>query len=123
MKLYFGNFRHESSDREEFIHVDPWDGYEAACTLAKVISPVLQSLLDQAQGAPYIELEDVPERLRDDKDPWAEGSLYFERWEWVLREMIICFDYIAEDEELDENYERIQNGLRLFGKYYLSLWD
>jgi hypothetical protein len=77
---------------------------------------------------------------------------WFKRWDYVLDEMIWAFEQIADDdndgkfydhsecdpnedivesakklkvdrEGLDEHHKRINNGTRLFGKYYRSLWD
>jgi hypothetical protein len=52
-----------------------------------------------------------------------------DRWDWVLDEMIYAFSYKVEesngkdDENWRENYKRVDNGFRLFGKYYQNLWD
>ena len=78
---------------------------------------------------------------------------FFKRWDYVLDEMIWAFEQIAEDdndgqfyddsgvdydepdidvrsrqlkvdrEGFDAHHKRIENGTRLFGKYYRSLWD
>ena len=77
---------------------------------------------------------------------------FFKRWDYVMDEMIWAFEQIADDDDekqfydhsevdpedsmevavkklkvdregLDAHNKRIENGLRLFGKYYRSLWD
>jgi hypothetical protein len=78
---------------------------------------------------------------------------FFKRWDYVMDEMIWSFEQIVDDdsdnrfydhsgidqnepdinkrvkqlkvdrEGLDAHHKRIENGLRLFGKYYRSLWD
>lgn len=61
------------------------------------------------------------------------------RWDWVLDEMIFAFESVVGDNENWENKyfksnppnlegwreeaARIDNGFRLFGKYYRALWD
>jgi hypothetical protein len=89
----------------------------------------------------------VPEHLRStDAEPkeyeWDTDSNHFKRWDWVMDEMIYAFEMeIDEDwdlriyekhgkdwppEALAERkviQDRIQNGFRLFGKYYQGLWD
>ena len=74
------------------------------------------------------------------------------KWDWVLNEIIWAHSQIIDDngdskffdhsevdyntplldqvakvkvdrDGLDRHHERIDNGLRLFGKYYRSLWD
>lgn len=87
------------------------------------------------------------------ENEWDTDELWHKRWEWVMDEMIWTFTQLCDDDnesqfydhsEVDENeknimeqvkkikcdYEslkahnnRIQNGLRLFGKYYRGLWD
>lgn len=86
------------------------------------------------------------------ENDWDIDDNHFKRWDWVMEEMIwtfeqLCdwdndkafFDYgpkvenesfensikrIKVDHEgLNSHNDRIQNGLRLFGKYYRSLWD
>jgi hypothetical protein len=66
-----------------------------------------------------------------------EGSEYDAewgaRWDYVIGEMIFAFECISDiDKELQESGynaegmrktdERIANGLRLFGRYFRSLW-
>lgn len=76
---------------------------------------------------------------------------HFKRWDWVMSEMIWAMEQIVLDDEsqfydwseVDDNadfqtqvnkmkvdreglrqyQERIQNGCRLFGKYFQALWD
>lgn len=86
------------------------------------------------------------------ENDWDIDDNHFKRWDWVMEEMIwtfeqLCdwdndkafFDYgpkvenesfensikrIKVDHDgLNSHNDRIQNGLRLFGKYYRSLWD
>ena len=77
---------------------------------------------------------------------------FFKRWDYVMDEMIWAFEQIASDDDekhfydhsdvdpedsmevavkklkvdregLEEHNKRIENGLKLFGKYYRALWD
>ena len=63
-------------------------------------------------------------------------EMLHKKWDWVLDEMIFAFEHICgEDEDWDIGLwkadvvewtavgNRVQNGLRLFGKYYRGLWD
>jgi len=82
---------------------------------------------------------------------WDTDENWFKRWDWVLDEMIWTFEQITLDdnesqffdhsncnpngdvldftnlkvdhEGLEKHQIRIQNGCRLFGKYYQCLWD
>jgi len=62
-----------------------------------------------------------------------------DRWDWIIGEMIWAFEQIVEDNEAkffeglshedfdrkgyEEYHNRINNGLKLFGKYFRGLWD
>jgi hypothetical protein len=77
---------------------------------------------------------------------------FFKRWDYVMDEMIWAFEQIVDDdnearfydhsevddnadintrvkqmkvdrEALDSHNKRIENGLKLFGKYFRNLWD
>ena len=123
------------------IHIDRWDTWSMDYTLAPIILPMLVQLKETKHGAPYVDLEDVPKHLqpkkqtKKQKDNHETDSTHFERWDWVLDEMIYAFDCkatkdvvymrfdIDDREGMEKEQERISNGFRLFGKYYESLWD
>lgn len=78
---------------------------------------------------------------KDKKTNKKEWAILHERWDWVMNEMIYAFKEINnnfKDEKkffskkpiklIDEDgykvyHDRINNGLRLFGKYFRGLWD
>ena len=111
-------------------------------TLALIILPMLKRLKVANHGSPKIDNEDVPEHLRSNV-PFEDAEiddLYHQRWEYVLDEMIWAFENIIEDdtssywfperfpdqvdvEAWKKHSDRIANGARLFGKYYMGLWD
>lgn len=122
----------------KYVHIDEWDTWNMDSTLAHIILPMLKQLKETKQGAPAVELEDVPERLHPSNEQISiifEGETddnYFKRWDYVLDEMIWAFQWPADgrdvlvyvpDEDYQEYSERLSNGFRLFGKYYQSLWD
>lgn len=140
-------------DRQEQkidVKLDPWDTFSADKTLAHIIVPMLKQLRDTKHGSPVVDDDDVPEHLRCPKDfkPSDSGDVddnFFKRWDWVLDEMIWAFEQYLPDESWDMKYvtfnyktseivkidkegrkahqERMDNGRRLFAKYYESLWD
>lgn len=87
------------------------------------------------------------------KNPWDTDGNHFKRFDWVLDEMIWAHEQIISDDGEGQFYDhsladnpnddlntqirkikvdrkgleaynkRIDNGLRLFGKYYRALWD
>jgi hypothetical protein len=122
--------------REIKVTIDPYDTWSLDDTLALIISPALKVLRDTTNSVAYVEDSDIPEslavveKLRIDYEDSDDPQGYSEaRWNYVLNEMIYAFDAIAAEDGdfFDEydviDYDRIQNGLRLFGKYYTSLWD
>ena len=118
-------------DRKVSVQIDPWDTWSADHTLATIIVPVLKQLRKDAMGSSAVDDEDVPKGMRrKDAKPtenqWDVDEHWHKRWDWVLGEMIMAFECIAEKDWVDwdkATEERVNNGLRLFGKYYMGLWD
>ena len=146
----------------QYIHIDPWDAWSLEHTLSPIILPILQELKRVKHGAPFIADEDVPKNLRvgakgtgnsDVHKLFDDGdNTFFERYDYILDEMIWTFTQLSMDDHEAPFYDhtesrkepdlnksvrkikidrkglkahnaRIANGLRLFGKYYRSLWD
>lgn len=127
------------------IKIHDYDTWSMDHTLAPIILPMLKQLKETKHGAPAVDLEDVPQELRpSNTEEWQklynEGGetdeKFFERWDWVLDEMIYAFDCKVNKDEvymrfdikterdlMDKEQDRISNGFRLFGKYYENLWD
>jgi hypothetical protein len=118
--------KHKNSGRKVKVKFDSTDFWNLDSTLAEVIHPALKELKKLKNGTPSIDKADIPEELwtEEQKSGVNEWDFSNEGWNWVLDEMIWAFkrvkkfDYIFDDEEND----RLHNGLRLFGKYYLALW-
>ena len=140
------------------IKIDPWDTWSMDHTLAPIILPMLVQLKATKNGAPYVYPEDVPSNLRPTKKELTAytkngetDSKFFDRWDYVLNEIIWAFEQKCRDDWQDDYYgpyvedqkngsmvgsfewtddegrqahqERMTNGFKLFGKYYESLWD
>jgi hypothetical protein len=122
------------------VRIDRWDTWSMDHTLAPIILPMLVQLKENTHGAPFVDNEDVPKELRATKKQieayGKKGEVdpkHFDRWDWVLDEMIYAFDCKANKDdvymrikdrvEMDKEQSRISNGFRLFGKYYENLWD
>jgi len=134
-------------NRKTEIRIDKYDTWNMDHTLALIVLPMLKQLKATKHGSPCTDDEDVPENLRSTaaepkENEWDTDSNHFKRWDWVMDEMIYAFEMeIDEDwdlriyekhgndwppEALAERkviQDRIQNGFRLFGKYYQGLWD
>src|SRR6056300_1236892 len=125
------------------VRIDKWDTWSMDHTLASIVLPMLKQLKATTHGAPNVDPEDVPKELRPKKQDVLKyneigetDDKFFERWNWVLDEMIWAFEQKCRDDWMkDYDYnkwdqegakahqERMSNGFRLFGKYYESLWD
>lgn len=124
-------FYFDESEQYVDVRIDPWDTWSMNYTLAHIIIPMLKQLKETKHGAPFVEQEDVPEHLRAPKDfDSASGDVddnFFKRWDYVLDEMIFAFESELEDEidftVSDKKRKRMDEGRRLFAKYYQSLWD
>lgn len=86
-------------------------------SLAKIIYPALIEFKEKSVGFPgVIDPLDAPDIKEDD------------RWSYIIDEMVWSFSIIADDEDVDICLEsddfrnRVDNGVRLFGKYYRDLW-
>ena len=135
------------------IRIDKWDTWGMDYTLTLIIIPMLKQLQATKHGSANVDIEDTPEHLHPPKEErdlevGETDSKFHERWDWVLDEIIWTFEQLRDDNwqekyikfkdsdnllNLDLDYkdeigynkhqERINNGLRLFGKYYTNLWD
>jgi hypothetical protein len=137
----------------DYVKIDYWDIWNMDSTLAPIILPMLKQLKEHKHGSGIVDLEDVPEYLRcDTTEDWDDQKCFdfyrehevkegdrdiHARWNWVLDEMIWAFEQLCDydnDKEFyhgekfdvkgyEKHHERINNGTRLFGKYYRNLWD
>lgn len=134
------NWWYTKQSRKVKVRIDEQDIWGFDSTLAYIIHPALVKMRDSKMGSPYVDDDDVPEELRSTTAPpkehaWDIDGNHHKRWEWVLNEMIFVFgiyntdweDQFHTDAGFDgdgrlEFEQRIQNGFRLFGKYYSALW-
>lgn len=116
---------HDSDDHD--IEIERCDCFDCFTTLAFIIHPTLVKFKECGGGSGYIENADVPEELwSENENPIDVDEHWDARWQFVLDEMIWAFDqiktYYFHYDSDKEKLARIDNGLRLFGKYYTNLW-
>jgi len=99
------------------VHIDRWDTWSMDHTLAPIIHPMLVQLKETQHGAPMVEMLDVPKELRATKKQLAaygkNGDTdphHFERWDWVLDEMIWAFNQKCRDNWEGDYYEYREMG-------------
>ena len=126
----------KTGKRKVNIRIDKYDTWNMDHTLALIILPMLKKLKESKAGSPFIDDEDLPEHMRysftTSEDDWDKHDRWVDyKWEWILNEIIWTFEHIVDDdwqyvvthEKFLEINDRVSNGLRLFGKYYRSLWS
>lgn len=130
--LYFDRIK----EQRHKIKIDYWDTWSMDYTLSFIILPMLKQLREYHAGCPITNGDDVPDELKpteEEVENFNNGIIdkkCGDRWNYILDEMIWTFERIAADDEDEydemnqkQTSERINNGLRLFGKYYRALWD
>lgn len=106
MKVEIGDFPDDSSGRDVSVEISTHDLWNLDHTLALIIHPALVKLKAAKAGAPFVDEDNVPEHLRMSElemkefhDGSDEQSKWFEKYDWVLGEMVWTFDQIANDKE------------------------
>jgi hypothetical protein len=93
------------------VRIDRQDTWSMDHTLAHIILPMLKQLKETKHGAPYVDPKDVPKELqpkkqtKKQKDNGETDSTHFERWDWVLDEMIFAFETKVDDGRWEEQFE------------------
>ena len=103
---------HSKKQRKIQIHIDRWDTWSMDHTLAPIILPMLKQLKETKHGAPMVDMKDVPKELRATKkqvdEAMENGDVdpkHFERWDWVMDEMIHAFEQKNKDDWMAPYYE------------------
>lgn len=86
------------------VRIDYWDTWSMDSTIAPIILPMLKQLKATKHGAPNVDINDVPEELRPTAEEVAAYNVdgttddkFFERWDWVIDEMIFSFECLVDD--------------------------
>ncbi len=99
--------------RKVKVHIDCWDTWSMDHTLALIVLPMLKQLKATKHGAPFVDDKDVPKHLRstsapplsqNDIDCGAVDDLHFQRWDWVLDEMIFAFESKTQDGKWEDQF-------------------
>lgn len=143
MKVCIGPYKDEGKRKEE-VYIHDYDTWSMDHTLALIALPMLKQLKETKHGAPYVDYKDMPEHLQyiekqysqtyelfPEDDMWEpEFERQVKVWDWIMDEMIWAMDKLANEDKVDpevwysrEFNDRMSNALKLFGKYYRSLWD
>ena len=90
----------------DYVKIDRWDVWSMDSTLSPIILPMLKKLQEIKHGAPFVEDEDVPAKLRSTtkaaqkvkENEWDTDGNHFKRWDWVLDEMIWAFEQMCDED-------------------------
>lgn len=135
--LKIDKFRNRKSRAK--VHIDNYDVWNMDTTLSYIILPMLYKLKEIKHGSPLVEDSDIPEHILAQLLKSSSDDMIHLKWEYILNEIIWSFEQIHPDKPdweekffSDSKYnhddflthsKKIDNGLRLFGKYYRGLWD
>ena len=108
----FLSWVHSKKKRKIQVHIDRWDTWSMDHTLALIVLPMLKQLKATKHGAPQVDIEDVPAHLKPtkkalkayEKDGTTDEQ-FFERWDWVIDEMIFAFETKVDDGRWEEQFE------------------
>ena len=130
MKIKIGPYR---KNRAYHIHIDDWDVWSLDYTLATIIHPALIRLKEINHGYPELWEEGMVTSHNYDRqlhfkfiDEEVERKYLLNKWELIMDKMIYAFEMIKKDNAIywtNEEAEKVDEGLILFGKHYQSLWD
>jgi hypothetical protein len=98
------------------VHIDKWDTWSMDHTLAPIIHPMLIQLKATNHGAPNVSYKDVPKELRQSKKQSKaydkKGDVddkHFERWNWIMDEMIWAFEQKLGDDGWEQQYYKYED--------------
>ena len=150
MKAYIGPYcdSGDDNDRKISIEIHPYDSWNADHTIGLIALPILKQLKVTKSGSPITDDEDVPDELKGvstfEEANENDSDLIHRKWAWIMDEIIFAFEHLVNKDWEEDYYikddtqefefrfnaegykliaDRIQNGFRLFGKYYQDLWD
>lgn len=148
---------HTKKKRTVIVKLDRYDTWAMDHTLSLIILPMLKQLKSTQHGSANVDDEDVPDHLKSTSAPpkeneWDTDEFFFDRWNWVMDEMIWAFGEMVDDNSTEKFYDhsavdkkagleeqinkikvdyaglevheaRMKKAFMLFGKYYRGLWD
>lgn len=92
-----------------YVKIDKWDTWSMDSTLSLIILPMLKQLQLTKHGAPFVDDEDVPDNIRSTsantkENEWDIDGFHFERWDWVMNEMIWTFEQLQPNNDWQNQY-------------------
>jgi len=118
---WYHNFLYEKfgigNEPKVSVHIDDFDTWSMDHTLSYIIDPMLKQLKLTKHGAPIVDNKDVPKELRSEPVKHDICPTHFDKWDWVLDEMIFAFESKHNDweeqfhsGEIDRVFKDLENG-------------
>jgi hypothetical protein len=100
--------------RFQYVKIDFWDTWSMDHTLADIALPMLKQLKETKHGAPMTDDDDVPDNLKSINatpkvEEWDTDEFHFERWDWILDEMIWAFEQKTIDDDESKFFDHSEN--------------
>jgi hypothetical protein len=100
--------------RFQYVKIDFWDTWSMDHTLADIVLPMLKQLKETKHGAPMTDDDDVPDNLKSINatpkvEEWDTDEFHFERWDWILDEMIWAFEQKTIDDDESPFFDHSEN--------------
>ena len=119
---WYHNFLYEKfgigNEPKVSVHIDDFDTWSMDHTLSYIIDPMLKQLKLTKHGAPIVDNKDVPKELRSEPVKHDICPTHFDKWDWVLDEMIFAFESKHNDweeqfhsGEIDRVFKTLPNGM------------
>ncbi|SHE55903.1 hypothetical protein [Chryseobacterium takakiae] len=110
-----------------------WEKWDLKISIANFIVPRLESYINEVENNNIVSIPlwirdiELPFVIAKDREYSDEEIFIINReWEKILKKILFSFKSILEPQN-EMNFEEIQKkqeeGLQLFAKYYLNLWD
>lgn len=101
MKVFLGPYKDDDTERKVEVCIHDYDTWSMDHTLSLIALPMLKQLKETKHGAPYVDLEDVPPQLHPKTKigDYQTDDTHFERWDYVMDEMIFAFESQNNDWE------------------------
>lgn len=110
MKVFIGDYPTDDKARDVQVSIDDYDLWSMDITLAHIIAPMLQMLIDKKYGSPFVDDVDVPEHLRSTAAPpkendWDTDDLWHKRWEYAVGEMLWAMTQLCKGNDTSQFYD------------------
>jgi len=135
--IYRTKLKKKTGTTVKSLVVEKGDAWCIPTTLVPITLALLRELAKHKQGSPFVKNKHVPKVLRSKTSTLEQTCpTHHEKWNWVLCEIVNLFESLHAEyfeqfcpyTDLTEHqskkyYKRQKKALKLYGVYFLNLWD